>query len=190
MCARLAKYLPGTLLSGTLLLVVLAGAACSGSDPVAATSPTAAPQVSLKAEPSIVRPDFLPPSAACHDHPGFRTRFVVFVGGFGGVTMDGLQASFVDAFGVSVMPGVIASGVFGGATSTTSGVPVPLPTSGPIPFPMTGPVPIPDGATRQVPVTLEFGCHVRPHGTIVVTARTRDGRGRSWDQRLAVAVEE
>jgi len=146
--------------------------------------------VSLKAEPSIVRPDFLPPSAACRDHPAFRTRFVLIVGGLGGVTMDGLHASFVDGFGVSVVPTVLASAVFAGTTPASSGVPVPLPTSGPIPFPMTGPVPIPEAGTRQGPVALQFGCHVRPHGTIFVTAQTRDGRGRSSDQRLAVAVEE
>jgi len=186
MCASLSKFVPAAVLSA-----VLAGAACTVSAPVAATAPTANAQVTLKAEPSIVRPDFLPPSGGCRDHAGFRTRFVVFVGGFGGiVVVTGLHTSFVDGFGVSVMPTVLASPVFGGATTSTSGTPVPLPTSGPIPFPLTGPVPIPDGGTRQVPVMLEFGCHVHPRGTIVVTAQTRDDRGRSRDQRLTIAVEE
>jgi hypothetical protein len=44
--------------------------------------------------------------------------------------------------------------------------------------------------SQEFPVTLEFGCHVRPQGTIVVAVGTRDGRGRSMTHQLSVGVGE
>jgi hypothetical protein len=177
--------------AGALLLIVLGGAACSDTLPADVTAPSAVPAITLKAEPSIVRPEILPPLGACRDRAAFRTRFVVILGDSNDGIVQGLDVSFVDSLGAIALPTVLGASAFDSRTPV--GVPVTLPTSSPIPIPQAIPNDgflVPIGGTRQVPVTLQFGCEVRPHGTLFVTARTRDRHGRSGSQRLAIAVTE
>src|SRR5215213_3876703 len=97
--------------AGALLLTALAGAACSDSLPADVTAPSAVPAVTLKAEPSIVTPELLPPLGVCHDRRAFRTRFVVFLGESRDTLVQGLDVSFVDSLGVMAIPAVIGGSV-------------------------------------------------------------------------------
>src|SRR5262245_61202942 len=178
-------------LSGVILLAGLISTSCSDGLP---TEPTASPKaqpVSIAAEPTRVTPEFLPSVVtSCGGRRPFRTRFVVILG-----ALDGLQAldvSFTDRSGVFVAPAVIpASDLFTGSMMTSPAIR--LPTSTPIPFPTTlaniG-LSTPAGTSQRLPVILEFGCHVQPAGTIVITAGTRDHRGRRGDHRLTIEVGE
>lgn len=182
MYAHFSKYV-----AGVLVLVVLVSAACSENNPVDVLGPTAAPQaLSLTAEPAVVTPEFLPTTFSVCNAPRFRTRFVVLLGGIRGVAVTGLFVGFTDFLGLAAVPTVLPAAPFGG-TTTFSAARVP------VPFPATGPndgLSVPTGFPQNVPVTLEFGCHVRPRGTILVTADTRDGRGRMETARLSVPVGE
>lgn len=189
MHAHVPKYIPGA-----ILLVMLAAAGCSDDNPVDVTAPTAAQSLSLTAEPAVVTPEFLPPIGLCNA-PRFRTRFVVILGGSGGLAVTGLFVNFTDFLGFAAVPTVIPAAPFGGGPTQTSAAstPIPFPASGPIPFPGSGPngaLSVPIGSLQHVPVTLEFGCHVRPRGTIIVSADTRDNRGRKGRSRLSVQVGE
>jgi len=104
-----------------------------------------------------------------------------------------LRVSFSDRMGIVAVPAVLpAASTFGG--STMMPLPsIPLPSSAPIPIPTAGPnngLSLSPGPLQRLPVTLEFGCDVRLPGTIVVTAGTRDRRGRRDDHRLVIGVRE
>ena len=176
-------------LSGVILLAGVISTSCSDGVP---TEPTASPKaqpVAIAAEPIRVTPEFLPSvGPSCAGRRPFRTRFAVILG-----AMDGLQtldASFTDRSGVFVAPAVTpASDLFTGSMLTSP--PIRLPTSTPIPFPTTLAnidLSTPAGTSQRLPVTLEFDCHVQPLGTIVITAGTRDHRGRRGDHRLTIEV--
>ena len=178
-------------LSGVILLAGLISTSCSDVVP---TEPTASPKaqpVSMAAEPTRVTPEFLPSvGPSCGGRRPFRTRFAVILRAMDGVQT--LDVSFTDRSGVIVAPAVIpASDLFTGSMMTSP--PIRLPTSTPIPFPTTlanVDLSTPAGTSQRLPVTLEFGCHVQPLGTIVVTAGTRDHRGRRGDQRVTIDVGE
>jgi hypothetical protein len=181
-------------LFGALLLAVLTSASCNGvvpAEPTAPTAPTAGEPVALAVEPARVTPEFLPPSGLhCGGARPFRTRFVVILGAEPGLVVTSLNVGFSDRFGVISLPSVLGStsALAGPAMSGPS--PVPLPTSTPIPFPTTGPnsgLIESIGSSQRVPVILEFGCLVRPQGTIVLIARTRDRHGRR-DHQLTIDV--
>jgi hypothetical protein len=182
MSIRLSKFVPVVL----LLLTSLVSTACSDSNPADVTGPTdAAPLLSLSAEPAVVTPEFLPRIGMCNA-PRFRTRFVVILGGIRGVAVTGLFVSFTDFLGFAAVPTVIPAAPFGGTTQISAArIPVPFPASGP-----ADGLSVPTGFPQQVPVTLEFACHVRPRGTIIVSADTRDGRGRMGTSRFSVQVGE
>ena len=178
-------------LSGVILLAGLISTSCSDVMPTGPTAASKAQPVSIAAEPARVTPEFLPSIApSCGGRRPFRTRFAVILG-----AMDGLQtldASFTDRSGVFVAPAVIAaSDLFTGSMMTSP--PTRLPTSTPIPFPTSLAnidLSMPAGPSQRLPVTLEFDCHVQPLGTIVITAGTRDHRGRRGDHRLTIDVGE
>ena len=179
MPTRFLKYFP------VVLLLVVLTAACSDSTPTDVTGPTSAAQsLSLTAEPAVVTPEFMPTLFRVCNAPRFRTRFVVLLGAIRGVAVTGLFVSFTDVLGVAAVPTVIPAAPFGGTTHiSTARVPVPFPTSGP-----NDGLSVPTGFSQQVPITLEFGCHVRPRGTILVSADTRDDRGRMGTSRLSVQL--
>ena len=176
-------------LSGVILLAGLISMSCSDSVP---TEPTASPKaqpVSIAAEPTRVTPEFLPSvGPSCGGRRPFRTRFAVILAAM--ESMQTLDVSFTDRSGVFVTPAVIpASDLFTGSMMTSPSTR--LPTSTPIPFPTTlatiG-LSTPAGTSQRLPVILEFGCHVQPLGTIVITAGTRDHRGRRGDHRITIEV--
>ena len=180
-------------LSAVILLAGLATASCNGVVPAEPTAPTAGEPVAFAVEPARVTPEFLPPSGLdCRGRRPFRTHFVVFLGSMPGASFETLDVGFNDRLGVASRPIVL------GVSSTLSNSlaigpsPVPLPTMSPIPFPTTGPNSgLPGvGTPQRVPLILEFGCLVRPQGTIVVTAGMRDRRGRRQEQRLTIDVGE
>jgi len=176
-------------LSGVILLAGLISTSCSDAVPTEPTASAKALPVSIAAEPARVTPEFLPSVVpSCGGRRPFRTRFAVILG-----TLDSVQtldASFTDRSGVVVAPAVIpASDLFTGSMMTSP--PIRLPTSTPIPFPTTLAtidLSTPAGTSQRLPVTLEFGCHVQPLGTIVITAGTRDHRGRRGDHRVTIGV--
>jgi hypothetical protein len=175
-------------LSGVILLAGLIGASCSDAVPTEPTASSKAQPVSIAAEPSRVTPDFLPPfDIGCGGARPFRTRFVLVLGGMDGLVLQDLRVGFRDPFGVISVPAVAGASRLGSMNGSLP--PIPMTTSTPIPFPTTGPnsglIP-----SERLPVILEFGCHVRPHGTIVVTAGTLDHRGRRGDHRLTIEVGE
>ena len=176
-------------LSGVILLAGLISASCSDAVP---TEPTASSKlqqpVSIAAEPTRVTAEFLPPvDTTCAGARPFRTRFVLVLGGMEGFVLQDLRVGFSDPFGVTSLPAVVGASRLGSMNGSLP--PIPMTTSTPIPFPTTGPnsglIP-----SERLPVILEFGCHVRPHGTIVVTAGTLDHRGRRGDHRVTIEVED
>ena len=177
--------------AGVLLLATLAVAACGEHNSVAVTAPTEAQSLRLTAEPASITPEFLV-RHVCPAAPAFRTRFVIIVSGTDGLIVTGLHVGFVDRLGINVLPTVLTDGLnTSGSGSSLRTPPIPLPSSMPIPIPTSGPndgLSVFTGRTERVPVTLEFGCNVRPHGTILVDADTRDHRGRSGRSRLTVEV--
>jgi hypothetical protein len=181
-------------LSAVTLLAGLISASCSDVVPAEPTAPTKLQPLALAAEPARVTPEFLPPfGTGCGGARPFRTRFVLVLGGIEGLVLQDLQVGFSDRFGVIAVPAVIPPLSAPSSSFGSSGVPVRVPTSTPIPFPTTGPnsgLLGSAGTSGRLPVTLEFGCHVEPLGTIVVTAGTRDHRGRRGDHRLTIDVGE
>jgi hypothetical protein len=181
-------------LSGVILVAGLLGASCSDVVPTEPTASTKTPSPSLAAEPARVAPEFLPSfGTGCAGARPFRTRFVLILGGMDGFVLQDLRVGFNDRFGVTAVPAVVTPLTAPSTTFGSAGMPVPLPTSTPIPFPTTGPN---SGLVESIrisdrlPVILEFGCHVQPLGTIVITAGTRDHRGRWGDHRLTIGVGE
>ena len=182
-----------TCVSGALLLAGLSTVSCSDAGPATPTGPSTTQAVALRAEPETVRPEFLLPFGGCTGGRAFRTSFVVIVGGTVGFVVQELRVSFSDWMGIVAVPAVLpAASTFGG--STMMPLPsIPLPSSAPIPIPTAGPnngLSLSPGPLQRLPVTLEFGCDVRLPGTIVVTAGTRDRRGRRDDHRLVIGVRE
>jgi hypothetical protein len=179
-------------LCGAVLLAGLIGVSCGEISPGDATAPTSTAAVTLAAEPAKVMPEFFPSFDASCSRRSFRTRFVAIVGSMGSAAVQTLGVSFTDRFGVFATPAVVpASDVFTGLMMTAP--PIRLATSSAIPFAVTLPnnaLSTPAGTSQRVPLTLEFGCHVDPHGTIIVVAGTRDDRGRWRDHRLAISVGE
>ncbi len=164
---------------------------CSDAAPADATAPTAIKSVALSVQPDKVEPEFLPPVGGCTGARAFRTRFVVVAGGMQGFVVQELRVSFNDRFGVLAVPTVLSASAAQSGSLIPSSPPVPLPTSVPIPFPSSANgLSVFAGGSREFPVTLEFGCHVRPQGTIVVAVGTRDDRGRSTTHQLTVDVGE
>ena len=178
-------------LSGVILLAGLIGTSCSDVVPTEPTPATKSPALSIAAEPTRVAPEFLPSiGPSCGARRPFRTRFAVILR-----AMEGLQTldvSFTDRSGVFVAPAVIpASDLFTGSMMTSP--PIRLPTATPIPFPTTLAtidLSTPAGTSQRLPVILEFGCHVQPLGTIVITAGTRDDRGGRGEHRVTIDVGE
>ena len=176
---------------GAILLAGLACVSCSDVAPADTTAPTSIKSIALSVQPDKVEPEFLPSTGRCAG--AFRTRFVVVAGGMEAFAVQELGVSFSDSFGVLTVPTVLSASAAQSGSIIPSSPPVPLPTSMPIPIPSAGPnnglsgFP---GGSRQVAVALEFGCNVRPQGTIVVAVGTRDDRGRSTTHRLTVDVGE
>jgi hypothetical protein len=179
------------LVPGAMLVAGLACMSCSDATPADSTAPTSVQTIELAVQPQRVAPEFLPTFGVCVGGRAFRTRFVVVVGSMQVVLRD-LRVSFSDRFGVITIPTVLSAAAQSAAT---------IPSSLPIPLPTTVPVPVPSGRVNNglssfagsspgLPVTLEFGCQVRPQGTIHVTVATRDDRGRTATHRLAVDVGE
>ena len=178
---------------GAILLAGLACVSCSDAAPADATAPTSVRDIALSVQPEKVEPEFLPPIGRCSDTRAFRTRFVVVAGGMEAFVVQELRVSFSDRFGVPTVPAVLSASAAQSGSMIPSSPPIPLPTSMPIPIPTSGPnngLSVFPGGSQEVPVTLEFGCGVRPQGTIVVAVGTRDGRGRSTTHRLSVDVGE
>ena len=179
-------------LSSVILLAGLITAACSDAVPTEPSASTDAPPLSLASEPAHVTPEFLPTvGLGCAGARPFRTRFVLVLGGLGGFVLQDLQVGFSDRFGVISVPAVVGASRLGSINGSLP--PNPMPTSTPIPFPTTGPNTglIPSiNTSERLPVILEFGCHVQPLGTILVTAGALDHRGRRGGQRLTIDVGE
>lgn len=178
--------------AAVILLAGLASASCNAVVPAEPTAPTGGEQVAFAVEPARVTPEFLPPSGLhCGGARPFRTHFAVILGSMPGGSFETLDVGFSDRFGVISVPAVVGASPRLGSTNGSL-PPVPLATSTPIPFPTTGPNSgLPGvGTSQRVPLILEFGCLVNPHGTIVVTAGTRDRHGRRGEQRLTIDVGE
>jgi hypothetical protein len=178
---------------GAVLLAGLACMSCSDAAPPDATTPTSIRAIALSVQPEKVEPEFLPPFVGCTGARAFRTRFAVVVGGMETFVVQELRVSFSDRFGMTAVPTVVPATGAPSGSMITSSPPIPLPSSMPIPIPTSGPndgLSVFPGGSRELPVLLEFGCHVRPQGTIVVAVGTRDGRGRSTTHRLTVDVGE
>ena len=186
MHGHFTKHVPGA-----ILMAGLACMSCSDATPADATAPTAVQTIELAVQPQRVAPEFLPTFGVCVGGRGFRTRFVIVAGGMHLVLRD-LRVSFSDRFGVITIPTVLSAAAQSAST---------IPSSLPIPLPTTVPVPVPSGRVNNglspfagnspgLPVALEFGCQVRPQGTIHVTVGTRDDRGRARTHRLTVDVGE
>ena len=178
-------------LSGVILLAGLISASCSDVMPTEPTASAKAQPLALAAEPAQVTPEFLPTTTGCGGARPFRARFVLIFGGMGDFVLQDLQVGFNDRFGVIGVPAVISPLSAPPTSFDSSGVPVRVPTSTPIPFPTTGPnsgLVESINVSERLPVILEFGCHVQPLGTIVITAGTRDHRGRRGDHRITIDV--
>ena len=182
-----------TCVRGAALLAGLACMSCSDAAPAAATTPTSIRAIALSVQPEKVEPEFLPPFVGCTGARAFRTRFVVVAGGVEAFVVQELRVSFSDRFGMTAVPTVVPATGAPSGSMITSSPPIPLPSSMPIPIPTGGPndgLSVFPGGSQEVPVLLEFGCHVRPQGTIVVAVGTRDGRGRAMTHQLTVDVAE
>jgi hypothetical protein len=176
---------------GAVLLAGLACLSCSDAAPVDATAQTSIRAIALSVQPEKVAPEFLPPFVGCTGARAFRTRFVVVAGGMEAFVVQELRVSFSDRFGMTAVPAVLPATGAPSGSMITSSPPIPLPSSMPIPIPTSGPndgLSVFPGGSQELPVLLEFGCHVRPQGTIVVAVGTRDGRGRSTTHQLTVVV--
>ena len=188
MHAHISGYVPGA-----ILMAGLACVSCSDSTPADATAPTSVGTMTFSVQPERVAPEFLSANDGCSGARAFRTRFVVVAGGMRGFVVQELRASFSDPFGLVTVPLLIPpTGPIPGSMMGSS-LPLPLPSSMPVPIPSGGVnngLTVTAGSSREVPVALEFGCHVRPRGTIVVVVGTRDDRGRSTTHRLTVDVGE
>jgi hypothetical protein len=182
-----------TSVPGAVLLAGLACMSCSDAAPASATAPTSIRAIALSVQPQKVEPEFLPPFVGCTGARAFRTRFVVVAGGTETFVVQDLHVSFSDRFGMTAVPSVVPATGAPSGSMITSSPPIPMPSSMPIPIPTSGPndgLSVFPGGSQELPVLLEFGCHVRPQGTIVVAVRTRDGRGRFLTHQLAVGVGE
>jgi hypothetical protein len=180
--------------SAVILLAGLTSASCNGVVPAEPTAPTTAGEpVAFAVEPARVTPEFLPPSGLhCGGARPFRTHLAVILGSMPGGFFETLDVGFNDRFGVASRPIVLGVSNTLSNSQAIGASPVPLPTTSPIPFPTTGPNSgLPGvGTPQRVPLILEFGCLVRPQGTIVVTAGTRDRHGRRGEQRRTIDVGE
>jgi len=165
-----------------VLLTALVSAACSDdSSPADPTAPTVVQTMSFSADPIRIHPEFLS-TGGCHDGRGFRTRVdVAIASGMHGGVVTGLRAGFTDRSGVVAFP--IGSSENIPSSWTISGSPtVPVPTNMAVPFP------VPSNTSQRIPVVLEFGCQVRPQGTLLVVVDTRDDRGASSTHRVNIEV--
>jgi hypothetical protein len=194
MDARFPKYVPFVLVS-----VVVGVAACGQSNATSPTTPTAPDAVvtaSLTAEPSTVTPEFLP-ITFCPAQPAFRTRIVVIVSGGSDVILWRLRFGFTDRFGVNTLP-IGTSSLTTSFPSIPNSMPVPIP--GVMNIPHSTPIPIPGspsidgvlltGGFHRVPMSLEFGCGVRPGGTLNITADVSDRRGRQGTSEVSVKIAD
>jgi hypothetical protein len=174
---------------GVLLLATVVTTGCSSIDSSEVTMPATAQPVSLTAEPSNIRPQFLTAST-CPTRPAFGFNFVLRLGGNPHVAFRQARFRFDDRFGVITVPRVVTTNTF-----TNSGaVPFPsgstLPSASPIPFPsstpLTGVISI-VGTSSELPVAVEFPCDVRPDGTLIIVVDF-DDQGRSRSSKVRVRV--
>jgi hypothetical protein len=169
------------LVAATALTALVFPACGDNGSPVDPSAPTVVQTMSFTADPMRIQPEFLS-ARGCTDGRAFRTHVdVAIVGGTRGVTVTGLRAGFTDRWGVVALP----AGSSGQIPSswTISGSPtVPVPTNMAVPFP------VPSNTSQRIPVVLEFGCQVRPQGTLIVVVDTRDDRGASSTHRVNIEV--
>jgi len=190
MYARFPTYAPVL-----LFLALTATAACDRLD-VTATSPEPVTglKASLTAEPSSVRPEFLP-SLSCPTRPGFGIRVVVIISG-GDVILRAIRFGFTDRLGDLAFPQVFPTPSLSSAsTSFPSSSPIPIPGAAPLPgssvIPIPGALPIEGllvSGSRSLPFSLTFGCGLVPEGTITISAETATRNGSSGTSQLIVPV--
>ena len=199
MHARFSKYVAVLLFPA---MGVMAG--CGERESVSPTGPTMLQSAIVTAEPSVATAEFVP-DRFCAAGSTLGVRIVITIGGGSDVIARGLQFEFTDRFGHRAVP----IGVFTSTTPTGSDrIPLPIPTQGSIPMPGASPIPIPSsssipipasslipgvqipaGASRMVPIFLQFGCGVTAGGTLVVSVDTADMRGMTFTSHAHVRVD-
>jgi hypothetical protein len=167
-----------------VLLTALASASCGDNgNPVDPDAPTVVQTMSFGVNSMKVAPEFLS-AGGCADGRAFRTRFdLAIAGGTHGGVVTGVRAGFTDRWGVVAFP-TNASGNIPSSWTISSSPTVPVPTNTAVPFP------VPSNSSQRVPVTLEFGCQVRPVGTLLVIADLRDEHGMPSSQRVTIEIGE
>ena len=187
MHAHITGFVPGA-----ILMAGLACVSCSDSTPADATAPTSVGTITFSVQPRESLPEFLSANDGCSGARAFRTRFVVVAGGMQGFVVQELRASFSDPFGLVTVPLLIPpTGPIRFDDGVLAAPPAAVVDAGSHPVGQGEQRPDRHGGQLTgVPVALEFGCHVRPRGTIVVVVGTRDNRGRSTTHRLTVDVGE
>jgi hypothetical protein len=199
MHARFSKYV-------SVLLFPAMGvmAACGERESASPTGPTVLQSALVTAEPSVA-PAELVPDRFCSAGSTLGVRIIITIGGGSEVIARGLQFEFTDRFGHRDVPVAIWTST---SPAGSDRIPLPIPTQGSIPMPGTSPIPIPSsspipipassqipgvripaGASRTVPIFLQFGCGVTAGGILVVTVDTVDMRGMSFTSHARVRVD-
>lgn len=197
MHASFSKYVP-------LLLFAAFGVStgCGERDHANPNAPTMLASASVTAEPSTATAELVP-NRLCPDGSTFGVRIIITIGAGSDIIASGLRFEFTDRAGHRTIPLAIATATAPTeSTSTSTFTPIPIPTQSSIPIPGSSPVTIPSsspipvdgvqipaGATRTVPIFLQFGCGVVAPGTLVVFVDTTDMRGTSFTPQVRVRVD-
>ena len=176
---------------GAMLLAALACVSCSDVAPADATAPTAVETIAFSIRPERVEPEFLPSTGRCagarseRGSPSSPAETRVRRAGASRELQQSLRGGHGPAGPVGERPAVrFDDGVLAACPSADLDAD-PHPVGGAEQRPLGDP-----GRLTEVPVALEFGCHVRPQGAIIVAVGTLDDRGRSTTHRLTVDVSE
>ncbi len=196
MHAGFSKYVPIVLFPAIGFL-----AGCGDRGNVNPTAPTVLTSASVTAEPSTAMPELVP-NRLCPGGFTFGVRIIITIGARSDIIASRLRFEFTDRAGHRTVP--LAIGTAAAPTESTSSsvlMPIPIPTQSSIPIPGSSPVTIPSsspipvdgvkipaGATRTVPIFLQFGCDAAAAGTLVVRVDTTDMRGTSFTPEVRVRV--
>ena len=170
--------------------MALITAACSENS----GSPTVAGSFQLNqstlvtAEPATITPRFVS-DPFCGGALSFLALLRVTIGSHEDVWLGRVGFDFLDGSGVRTFPTAVPIPSSGSTIPTST--PVPIPSASPIPVPghvPFGGVLIPGGQPRTQSFSLNFGCGVRPAGTLFLVIETTDRRGKAHKTGSSVLV--
>jgi hypothetical protein len=183
MHGRITNFTPA------LFVFLLLAAGCSDNGGVATggsglAGPGSVFSTRVTAEPLTIRPEFLS-SPFCRTQFPFSLRLILVVSAGQERFLRVIRFNLLDSFGGRTFPTAISS------PAAPTSVPVSIPSSLPIPIPGTLPFHgVPVSGSQRLPFSLQFGCGVRPAGTLSVSVETADRRGVADVSQITVRVGE